>query len=219
MKKIKNLSEREIFKIREQLAYGICDNHGGKMTGMSSFSTSCRCNKYCLTRMKNGNSICSHCFSFRQTARQRNLEKKLEKNTDVITKEIYPVEAMPMVLKQIFRLESFGDLSNATQLINYFQMCKANPFTTFALWTKNTWILKEVRELGFEKPDNIIIIQSSVIINVPEKKKDIWVDKVFTVYDKTHNGEAFINCGNKECAKCQLCYHKNTTDEINELVK
>lgn len=215
MKKIKEFTEKEIMKIREQLNYGICNNHTGKMTGMSSFSTSCRCNKFCLMRMKNKNAICSHCFSYRQTAIQKTLEKKLEKNTDVITKEIYPVEAMPMVLKTIFRLESFGDLNNAVQLINYFTFCNANPFTKFALWTKNIWFLKQVRELGYKKPSNLIIIQSSVNINEKEEKKDEWVDKVFTVYDYMHDG---INCGKKQCAKCQLCY-TDGVDEINEIKK
>lgn len=215
MKNIREMRREEMIEVAEKLAYGICNNHTGKMTGMSSFSTSCRCNKYCLERMKNGNSICSHCFSFRQTAIQKTLENKLEKNTDVITKEVYPVEVMPKVLKRIFRLESFGDLNNATQLINYFTFCNANKLTQFSLWTKNIWFLKEVRELGYEKPSNLFIIQSSAIINVKEEKKDPWVDKVFTVYDKDAD---FINCGKKKCIECQLCYTEGV-DEINEIVK
>ena len=210
---------RKLMEIAKKLEYGICNNHSGKMTGMSSFSTSCRCNEFCQKRMKNGNSICAHCFSYRQTAIQKTLEKKLIKNTELITKEIYPVEVFPSVLKPIFRLESFGDLNNDIQLINYFRFCEANPFTTFALWTKNTWILKQVRELGYKKPSNLIIIQSSCMVNKRDEIRDEWVDKTFTVWDKTYKDADFINCGNKRCAKCQLCYHLNGVTEINEVIK
>lgn len=43
-----------------------------------------------------------------------------------------------------------------------------------------------------------------------------FIDKVFTVFDHD-NGH--INCGAKACAKCGLCYTKNETVFVNELLK
>lgn len=205
--------------VKQMVRDAICNNHRGKMIDMWSLSTSCKCNKYCLARMKNGNCICAHCFADAQTDYMIPLANKLERNTKLLTKCVIDVEDIPYVDKLIFRFESFGDLNNVTQLINYNNFCLANPNTTFALWTKNTFILKEARERGFQKPNNLIIVESAPLINVPIKRSDEWVDKTFTVFDKSFKGADFINCGDKKCVECQICYHLDTTDTICELLK
>ena len=218
------MTTREKAELMNKLYEAICRNHRGKMEGMWSLSTSCRLNSYCLSRHKNGDSICADCFALRQTDYQKTLAEKLERNTELLTKEVIPEDCFPIIPLNIFRLESFGDLNNIIQIENYFNFAKANPDTVFALWTKNAFLFPEARELGIEKPDNIIIIESAPLINIPIEPSDPWVDKVFVVWDKSYKGCDFINCRkgdgkDKRCVECQNCYKFDGPKVINEIVK
>lgn len=204
----------------------ICTNHTGKMTGMWSLSTSCLCNKYCLARMKDPDSICSKCYSERQMEWQENLRIKLYRNTLILTTIEIPVKLMPRFNVMKGRFESHGELNNVIQIKNFFNLCKANPGTIFALWTKNTFLFPEARKQGVRKPKNLIIIESSFKINEVTKPSDPWVDKVFTVFNKKFAREhgIEINCGGRCCMTCETdCYKKNKVkgkvEYINELVK
>lgn len=204
----------------------ICTNHTGKMTGMWSLSTSCLCNKYCLARMEDPDSICSKCYSERQMEWQENLRIKLYRNTLILTTIEIPVELMPRFNVMKGRFESHGELNNVIQIKNFFNLCKANPGTIFALWTKNTFLFPEARKQGVRKPKNLIIIESSFKINEVTKPSDPWVDKVFTVFNKKFAREhgIEINCGGRSCMNCETdCYKKNKVkgkvEYINELVK
>lgn len=215
---------REKATLMSKLYDAICRNHTGKMEGMWSLSTSCNLNRYCIARHKNGDSICAKCFAVRQTSYQKTLAKKLEKNTELLTKEVIDEEYFPIVPLNIFRLESFGDLNNIIQIQNYFNFAKRNPETIFALWTKNAFLFPEARKVGIAKPDNIIIVESAPFINTPIKPSDIWVDKVFVVWDKSYKGCDFINCRkgdgkDKRCVECQNCYRFDGPKVINEIVK
>ena len=206
----------ELVQIMNKIDKAICKDHSGKMKGMQSLSTACGMNPYCKARVENGDSICAKCYAMRQTAFRKALEKKLERNTELLTKELYPVEAFPKVNTKIFRFESFGDLNNVIQLGNFINMCKANPKTTFALWTKNVFLLREAREVGFKKPRNLIIVQSSRLLNIVDEPADPWVDKVFTVWSKANKK---INCGGRKCFECRRCYTKRTGKYVHEVVK
>lgn len=204
----------------------ICTNHTGKMTGMWSLSTSCLCNKYCLARMKDPDSICSKCYSERQMEWQENLRIKLYRNTLILTTIEIPVKLMPRFNVMKGRFESHGELNNIIQIKNFFNLCKANHGTIFALWTKNTFLFPEARKQGVRKPKNLIIIESSFKINEVTKPSDPWVDKVFTVFNKKFAREhgIEINCGGRCCMTCETdCYKKNKAkgkvEYINELVK
>lgn len=204
----------------------LCTNHTGKMTGMWSLSTSCLCNKYCLARMKDPNSICSKCYSERQMEWQENLRIKLYRNTLILTTIEIPVELMPRFNVMKGRLESHGELNNVIQIKNFFNLCKANPRTMFALWTKNTFLFPEARKQGIRKPKNLVSIESSPKIDEVIIPSDHWVDKVFTVFNKKFAREhgIEINCGGRCCMTCETdCYKKNKikgkVEYINELVK
>ena len=205
--------------VAKEMYDGVCRNHGGKMEGMWSFSTACRMNKYCKARVKNGDSICSKCFSMRQTSYQHTLENKLERNTKLVTETEIPMDAFPWIPLDIFRLESFGDIQNVTQIKNYFNFVKANPNTVFALWTKNAFLFPEAREAGVEKPKNLIIVESAPLINTPIEPSDPWVDKVFVVWSKEYKEADFINCGKRKCMACRNCYRFDGPKVINEVVK
>lgn len=186
---------------------------------MWSVSTSPFMNTYCQARHKNGNSICSKCFSMALNEQRDGLRDKLERNTILWSTQIIPIDCFPVVPMEIFRLESFGDLNNIVQLTNYFNFCLANPLTRFALWTKNTFLFPIAREFGIDKPSNLIIIESAPLFNTPIEPSDRWVDKTFTVWTKEYFDADFINCGKKECITCQNCYRRDGVRQINELVK
>lgn len=126
-------------------------NHSGKMEGMQSLSTSCLCNKYCKNRSINSDLVCSHCYAQRQMKMYKNLNACLERNTKILTGRILKEAEIPMINASFFRFESFGDLINVTQVINYFHICKKNKHVHFALWTKNPWIIEEALETSEKK--------------------------------------------------------------------
>jgi hypothetical protein len=120
-----------------------------------------------------------------------------------------------------FRFESFGDLNNAIQVINYFNICKKNPGVKFALWTKNPDYIAEAIRAGHEKPENLNIVLSSLFLNKERKTRYSFIDKVFTVYDPEfiQENKTEINCGAKNCFSCGLCYEKNGVRNIREKLK
>lgn len=200
-------------------------NHTGKMKGINSIGTSCANNPFCIERMKNGDSICSHCYAETYMKMRKSLQKHLDENAEVLTTRLLEGKKIPVTNANVFRFESFGDLHNETHLINYLQICERNPYTKFALWTKNIWILDKVfNNNGIAKPDNLSIVVSSPALNKKmylDLDKYWFVDHVFTVYDKKfiEENNVDINCGARDCLECQRCYHKDTDFYVNEKLK
>ena len=82
-----------------------------------------------------------------------------------------------------------------------------------------------IDQYGITKPANLNIIfsvaglnseYSAIIYDALQSSGYTFIDKVFTVFD--HDNGA-INCGARSCAKCGLCYTKNSTIFVNELLK
>jgi hypothetical protein len=194
-------------------------NHTGKMAGMQSLSSSCICNPACIARMKDENSICYYCFSAAMHNRYSALAACLEKNSSVLSSRLFELFELPMINAAFFRFESFGDLGSVTQARNYIRIAKRNPWTRFALWTKNPgYLAAAIREEG--KPENLNVILSSPYMNTPcDASRWPFVDKIFTVYDKDHQANVNINCGYRKCLDCLLCYTKNDVTVINESLK
>ena len=149
------------------------------------------------------------------------MENPMVNNQRILTSEILPTEKLPTINNIYFRFEAFGDLNNATQVVNYFNICKKNPKVKFALWTKNPDYIAEAIAGGDEKPENLNIVLSSLFINKERKNPFPFVDKVFTVYDPQHieQNNIEINCGARNCFACGLCYEKNNVNVINEKLK
>lgn len=207
---------------KETLGLHFTINHQGKMKGMSSLSTSPLCNKYCAAYAQDETKICSHCYAQRQMKMYPSMRKCLKQNTDILCNSVIPIDSLPIINRAFFRFESFGDLNNCNQVINYFNICKKNKYTHFALWTKNPNLIKHVLDTGEKKPENLQIILSSHYLNTPaDISKWGFVDKIFTVYDAEyiakHNIE--INCGAKSCLTCNKCYRKTKEVYINEKLK
>lgn len=200
-------------------------NHEGKMKGINSIGTSCADNPFCIKRRENGDSVCSHCYAATYMKMRKSLREHLAENADILTTRLLNENEIPVTNAQIFRFESFGDLYNVTHLTNYVLICERNPFTKFALWTKNTWILDELfNKDGVKKPENLMIVVGSPMMNKQmelDREKFWFVDHVFTVYDKNYinANNVNINCGARSCLGCQLCYHKDTDFYVNEKLK
>ena len=196
-------------------------NHTGKMEGMQSISTSVIENSRCAKNAQIKGSICEKCFASKQVKIFPSMQKPLAKNQEILTSRILDDHEIPTIYAKYFRFESFGDLNNDIQVINYFKHCYKNPDVKFALWTKNPDYIATAIKKGYEKPNNLNIVLSSLFINVQRKTRYEFVDKVFTVYDKQHIGEneTNINCGSRSCFKCGLCYEKNDVKIINEKLK
>lgn len=196
-------------------------NHNGKMEGMQSISTSVTTNDRCKKNAAIKGSICEKCFASKQVKVFPTMEKPLQRNQEILTSRILEDHEIPVIYNKYFRFESFGDLNNDIQVINYFKHCYKNPDVKFALWTKNPDYIAKAIKQGYEKPDNLNIVLSSLFINVQRKTRYDFVDKVFTVYDKNHieENEININCGARNCFKCGLCYEKNDVKIINERLK
>ena len=196
-------------------------NHSGKMAGMVSISTAVTTNTRCAKNAQIPGSICQKCFAAKHKKIFPSMEKPMVQNQRILTSEILPAEKLPTINNLYFRFEAFGDLNNATQVINYFNICRKNPRVKFALWTKNPDYIAEAIQEGHEKPDNLNIVLSSLFINKERSNPFPFVDKVFTVYDadhiEAHNID--INCGARSCFTCGLCYEKNGISIINEKLK
>lgn len=196
--------------------------HTGKMMGMQSLSTSNLVNPFCVAHRACKGSICEKCYACAQMKRYTSMQKCMAENFDILTNKLLNRDEIPVINALVFRFEAFGDIYNAVQVANYFNICKANPQTRFALWTKNPAIIEKAINAGFSKPENLIILLSSLYINEQANiEKWSFVDKVFTVYDNDtiERENITINCGANNCFTCQKCYKKDTEKHINEKLK
>lgn len=200
-------------------------NHSGKMTGINSIGTSCANNPHCIKRRENDESVCAKCYAATYMKMRKTLRKHLNDNAEILTNRLLKGNEIPVTNAQIFRFESFGDLYNTTHLENYVSICERNPYTRFALWTKNIWIPDKLfNDNGLQKPDNLSLVVSSPLLNKQmelDKKKYWFVDHVFTVYDKEFikANNVNVNCGSRNCLGCQICYHTDTEFYVKEKLK
>lgn len=203
-----------------------------KLNGLNSLSTSCIDNCFCLDRIKNNDSVCSHCYSATQQKTQLGLQDRNTINGIILRNIVIPVKYWkkyinPIDITKFFRIESFGDVANKAQALNYINFMKAFPRVHFAAWTKNSGIWHfAMQEQG--KPDNLSFVVSSNKVNAPELYHAVHfpeIDHVFTVYSKQYieNNNVQINCGGRSCMECirkhRACYYQNTDTEIREELK
>ena len=212
-----------------------CTNHNAKMSGMISYSTYVKMNIYCIARRKRGCSVCAHCFAARQTKTYKEQALKLARAHVITTMCEWSIDDIPvnMIVSggyKYFRLESFGDINNTTQVNNYNVLAIALKAVNIrvTLWTKNPGIIQKAINNGMVLSDNLTTGLSSLKLNTPEierAKKYSFIKFVFTVFDheyvKTHNIN--INCGGRHCLSCLNCYLTAATANdlviINELLK
>ncbi len=189
----------------------------GKLEGFNSINTSVENNKFCQgMRDAEASTVCKKCFAATMEKRYNALNTNNKNNTIILSENALSLADMPFINSSYFRLHGTGELVNRLHLNNFVTLCKANPNTTFSLWTKRVTIVNRVfREV--DKPSNLILIYSSHNLNEEKKVVPKYFDKVFTVYkDKETEG---INCGGNKCKDCLLCYTNNNVTHIRELLK
>lgn len=206
--------------------------HSSKLNGINSLSTCCLDNLYCIERINNHDSICAHCYAATQQKCQLQLQDVNTINGIILRNIVIPAKYWkkhinPADLSKYFRIESFGDVQNKNQALNYLQFMTAFPRIRFAVWTKNTGIWAfAMEEAG--KPANMAYIVSSNKVNQPEMYHlDTYgnIDHIFTVYDKQFIKATNIpiNCGGHSCMECikrrQGCYFRGADVVINEQLK
>lgn len=134
-------------EIKKTLLDSLCFNHSGKMAGLISCSTSVIENANCQNRRAAARRaveinpdldfICLHCFADAQLHYQTTTGKKYARNTELYTSQVYAPELWPLLNASIARIEAFGDTQpgkkGEIQVENYFNFCKNNPDTTFAM--------------------------------------------------------------------------------------
>lgn len=195
--------------------------HAGKLEGIQSVSTLSVCNPFCLARMADNDSVCSHCY-VQSHAYKTSLMAHLIANYIRLQKDL-PNDALPIITSRYGRIESFGDTASVTQSHNYNRLIEKNSDVKFAIFSKNHDIWAKVFDM-FGKPNNACFVLSSdrtnVIADIP-KHIAKYVDYVFTVFDfdyaTTHN--IHINCGFRKCVQCGHCYNRGGTVYVNEILK
>jgi hypothetical protein len=182
--------------------------------------------------MKDNDSICVHCYANTQQKQQLSLQDNNTINGIILRNIVIPAKYWKMYINpadmsKYFRIESFGDVANKTQALNYIEFCKAFPRIQFAAWTKNTGIWYfAFQQAG--KPKNLSFIVSSNKVNACESwrlESNKNINHIFTVYDKEYIAEnnVDINCGGRSCLDCikkhKACYFTDTETIINEQLK
>jgi hypothetical protein len=92
-----------------------------------------------------------------------------------------------------------------------------NPNKIYEMFGEVKYTFTNTNLLSGKKPENLIIIKSSKYLN----DISLSLGKVFTVFTKEYIKEnnVSINCGDKKCIDCLICYTQNNTKFINEKLK
>lgn len=223
--------------------------HTGKMSGMISLSTTCKCNNICKNRIKkalekvsNSNdrkaakkaiaaaikadpyrtdfSICGFCFSDSQQDKFSWMVDPLAHNFEILNNGIIHSDWLPILNSLYFRFESFGDYASKNSAINTFNIAAKNPLVNCAAWTKNPRFFEKAILSGYGKPDNLSLILSSQFINKPTKNNSMFIDRVFTVYTPEYAERHNINI-NCGARSCMNCLkcYKSNVVTVSELLK
>lgn len=196
--------------------------HGGKLQGIQSVSTLSVCNPYCIARMADGDSVCSHCYVQGHNYKT-SLMAHLIANFIRLTKSILPDDCLPIITSVFGRIESFGDVYNVIQARNYIRLIRKNACVKFAIWSKNDAIWQKAFEID-GKPENCTFVLSSDKVNVPaipREQMKKYIDYIFTVYDFDFvvKHDIKINCGLRKCMECKHCYVRGNAISVNEILK
>jgi len=99
-------------------------------------------------------------------------------------------------------------------------ICKKNPHTNFALWTKRKDLINKLFKYSdsYHPPKNMILIYSNPKIDCVRIEPPRYFHKVFN--NVSHGGYKNENCTGQKCMECLACYKKDSgIDSIIERVK
>lgn len=218
----------DINAAHELIYYMLNNNMTGKMENMVALGTSCKLNPACKLNQLNKESVCFHCYA---EIMRKTTAYKQALNTYVLCTYVFPYEQIPYMNYNKFRFESFADILNKNQVINYLKIARKNNYINCAIWTKRPQVLHAVIMKDFDgvKPENLSVVVSSFNLNEAVNVKDLYtlkngadmVNHVFTVYNADYaiENNIKIQCGASRCLPCGLCYSLKTDYYINEILK
>ena len=197
----------------------------GKMTGMPAITTSMLCNEHCQKLSQIIGTVCEKCYTMKYLKSRPAVEKCYAENTELLTSSVIPIKQLPFINATMCRLETFGDIVNATHLQNYINLIKKNNHCMFSLFTKNYTVVFDYFKTH-KQPKNLSLVISSLLLDepfglefLPEYLTNV---KIFTVYSKqfAKGNNVTINCGKNRCVDCRRCYTKNKNPIfISEILK
>ena len=190
----------------------------GKLKGFEAINTNTLSNAFC-SKMRATDAICQDCYSASMLQGVRkNCVEPWQRNSDELSKAI-PIENLPTINAHSFRFHAHGELINYVHLENFMNIAKANPFTTFGLWTKRLGYVRKYLKNN-SRLDNVILIYSNTSKERKMKRPPKGFDKVFnSLYDDTVTSKNEKLCTGKSCMECMACYRHNNFDVIVEKVK
>lgn len=197
----------------------------GKMTGMPAITSSMLCNEHCQKLSNIIGTVCEKCYTMKYLKSRPAVEKCYAENTELLTSSVIPIKQLPFINATMCRLETFGDIVNATHLQNYINLIKKNNHCMFSLFTKNYTVVFDYFKTH-KQPKNLSLVISSLLLDepfglefLPEYLTNV---KIFTVYSKpfAKGNNITINCGKNRCVDCRRCYTKNKNPIfISEILK
>ncbi len=194
----------------------------GKLEGIGAINTSSLDNPYCNNMSKLSHTVCHYCYSRKMLKTYRQNARPAWKENGNILSTIYIYRGNVKFKTDLVRFNCHGELLNARHLYNLVYLADNNPKIQFALYTKRTGIVNIIFKKIY-KPKNLQLIYSNPSLNNLLDTPPKHFDKVFNVIEKVYYmNEMFltdINCANKKCIECRLCYSRNDTTVINELLK
>ena len=192
----------------------------GKLLGIPAINTNTVTNEFCI-KMKDTDSICGSCYSHRMlNTYRKNCQPAFQFNSDLLSHSVLVEDFLPVINSAFFRFNGHGELINMTHLINLVNICKKNPHTTFALWTKRKNLIQKLYKYSdsYHPPENMILIYSNPKIDCIQIEPPRFFDKVFN--NVSHGGYKNENCTGQKCIECLACYKKDSgIDSIIERVK
>jgi hypothetical protein len=190
----------------------------GKMNQINSINTNNLTNEFCKRNSENPKLICSKCYANRLVKFRKQLEIRLQNNSELLSKKIIARKDLPTINALYFRINSFGEIINKKHLINIFNIAKKNPKTNFTLWSKRVKIF--TKEMMLIKPNNLQLIYSNPILDNKSEIIPKNFNKIFTVYSSKYvkDNNIKINC-EKNCMTCLKCYKPNKIKYIREKLK
>ena len=193
----------------------------GKLDGLHAISTNTITNEFCqkMNASKKDNHICRICYSNQMLKSYRkNMQPALQRNSDALSESILDDVDIPFYIHAFMRLNAHGELINNTHFINIINIALKNPHCKFALWSKRNSIVNAVVKLGYEIPDNLILVYSNLTINKVMYQPPKHFHKVFNNVEYDHKTDE-QNCTGQKCVTCMLCYNHNDTSVIIEATK
>ena len=183
-----------------------------KMEGIYSINTPSSENPFCQMMAKS-DAICRSCYAMRFESFRKHLVPAFKRNMKLLLSKDYIPE---MFSFKFMRLHSYGELFGYVHFVSFVKLAVFNKDTNFTLWTKRKHIIHDYLRKGGIIPSNLFLVYSNPVIDNEVKRVPKGFNKVFNVFTKEGSENVEINCGNKKCIDCRLCYTSNSVSVINE---